>query len=497
MAFHISDGYHKNDELATRQLQSKKQKFGRNLEKYLKQYNEATGIHGVRYLSEKRTIVEKIFWTIVLILSLTSCVFMIYGILNKFDNSPVVVNFLSTDYPIYKIPFPSVTICPKIKSTHHKFNYTDVFDKLVEKGDQVTPETLRNFYYINVLCNEVGGHSVTLMNGNETVDDNFFKIIDELKVEPLIFCKYMEYEYDCSEIFTPTIIDEGICYSFNVLDREELFKEHVRDNVNLCPQISEGFRVFIDNAFNVPRFSRHFLKLPLDQDVAMAVEPQLVLSSEAVNKFSSEKRKCYLRREPYLRHFKMYTQSSCLLECLTNYTLTKCGCAKYTFSIAYLNNKLQFCSLGDNETAICGTGRSDCVQDAEIELKHNEMIRTVSEEVKEGETYCDCKPSCTELTYRVETSQTNWHQSRKMAPSFNHSEDYSYSVLTIYFKVEHFRPMERCELYDLSDLISNFGGLLGLFTGFSVISLVEIIYFLTLRIFCNMRLYGMWSGPTN
>jgi hypothetical protein len=34
---------------------------------------------------------------------------------------------------------------------------------------------------------------------------------------------------------------------------------------------------------------------------------------------------------------------------------------------------------------------------------------------------------------------------------------------------------------------ANSGGLLGLFTGFSVVTLVELLYFATLRLFCNLR----------
>jgi amiloride-sensitive sodium channel len=74
---------------------------------------------------------------------------------------------------------------------------------------------------------------------------------------------------------------------------------------------------------------------------------------------------------------------------------------------------------------------------------------------------------------------------------------YHFSVLSLYFKRDHFIATERNELYGITDLISNFGGLLGLFMGFSLISYVEIIYFLTLRIFYNEKLFGHWSGQAS
>jgi amiloride-sensitive sodium channel len=135
-----------------------------------------------------------------------------------------------------------------------------------------------------------------------------------------------------------------------------------------------------------------------------------------------------------------------------------------------------------------------------------------------GKTFCDCKPSCTQLTFNVETSHSDFyfreyfktvHQqyftdntyvSQLCSPTIHfcclHSSSH-WSVLEIYFKEEQFITKERNELYGTSDLISNLGGLLGLFTGFSLISLAEIIYFLSLRIFCNDKMYGRWSGPPN
>ena len=41
---------------------------------------------------------------------------------------------------------------------------------------------------------------------------------------------------------------------------------------------------------------------------------------------------------------------------------------------------------------------------------------------------------------------------------------------------------ERDELYSLVDIISNIGGLLGLCMGFSMLSAVEILYFLGLKL---------------
>lgn len=68
--------------------------------------------------------------------------------------------------------------------------------------------------------------------------------------------------------------------------------------------------------------------------------------------------------------------------------------------------------------------------------------------------------------------------------------------ITIFFKEMQFITSERNELYGSTDFLANCGGLLGLFTGFSFLSLVEILYFLSLRLMCNFKRHGRhyWSA---
>lgn len=59
--------------------------------------------------------------------------------------------------------------------------------------------------------------------------------------------------------------------------------------------------------------------------------------------------------------------------------------------------------------------------------------------------------------------------------------------LSISFKEKQFITSRRSELYGQTDFLANCGGLLGLFMGVSLLSIVEIIYFCTLRLCCNLR----------
>ncbi|RZC36262.1 ASC domain containing protein, partial [Asbolus verrucosus] len=116
--------------------------------------------------------------------------------------------------------------------------------------------------------------------------------------------------------------------------------------------------VLVHSSFNVPRLSKNYFRVPVNKEVVVAVEPELIVTSDAVKNFGPKERKCYLKSERFLRHFKVYTQVNYLLECLTNYTLNKCGC-------------VTFFMPRDNETAICGTGSADCVDEAESRNLNN------------------------------------------------------------------------------------------------------------------------------
>ncbi|RZB40383.1 ASC domain containing protein [Asbolus verrucosus] len=417
MRFNVSHFYKKDKKLVSEPTPSKKRSFIENTKKYFKEYSEVTGIHGLRYLTETRSIFE----------------------------NPVVISFSTKDTPIYEIPFPAVTICPESKYKIEKFNYTDIYYKLINENETISDENLRNFEYMSLLCKGENGKTI-LKNSFKTVGDDFFEVIDKLKPDLFVVCSFMGFWQNCTELFTPIVIDEGVCYSFNMLGRSEIFREDViydknfynvtspsdnycydagyadnagiytyprralvsgadnslditlfhnpNDTDYICSQFLEGFRVMIHSPLDMPRLSKHYFRVPLDRAVVVAIQPNLIATSDSIKKYSSETRNCYTSTERRLKYFKVYSQSNCMLECQTNYTLNMCGC-------------VNFFMPRDNATAICGGANTACLKNADAALKINDLTSKISGGVESYKSSCDCKPSCTELTYSLETSQSN------------------------------------------------------------------------------------------
>ncbi|KAF2886730.1 hypothetical protein ILUMI_19443, partial [Ignelater luminosus] len=248
--------------------------------------------------------------------------------------------------------------------------------------------------------------------------------------------------------------------------------------------------ILLHNPVEMPRVSQNYFRAPLNQEVVVAIEPDMMTTSEGLKDYSPNSRHCYFANERQLKYFKIYTQRNCEVECLTNYTLKQCGCVSYHMP-------------HDEATEICGTGSTTCIYQSEVAMLAREIEADIerfeSEDYSDDTDRCNCLPSCTSVSYNAESSQADFNWQRVfMAYKANFSEfpGVQMTRVTIFFKEQQFITSERNELYGPVDFLANCGGLLGLFIGFSFLSVMEIFYFLTLRLICNVRMYGrhFWSA---
>lgn len=62
--------------------------------------------------------------------------------------------------------------------------------------------------------------------------------------------------------------------------------------------------------------------------------------------------------------------------------------------------------------------------------------------------------------------------------------------VNVRFKASSFLPLKRSPTYTYTDFIASCGGLFGLFMGMSLLSIIEIFYFFTIRI-CSRKKYSV------
>ncbi|KOB70726.1 putative pickpocket [Operophtera brumata] len=157
--------------------------------------------------------------------------------------------------------------------------------------------------------------------------------------------------------------------------------------------------------------------------------------------------------------------ANCEMECLSNFTYTRCGCVHFGMPLELVTIAIQ---SGMNSDA---GNYSDALDEA-----------------REVSSRCKCLPACTSIEYEAETSQADYdwraiYRAYRLNITDEMSE-LSFARVMIFFKEAQFITSRRSELYGQTDFLANCGGLLGLFMGFSILSVAEILYFLTLRLCC-------------
>ncbi|XP_055846694.1 pickpocket protein 28-like [Episyrphus balteatus] len=320
---------------------------------------------------------------------------------------------------------------------------------------------------------------------------------------------------NCKDLFDPVLTEDGICFSFNLIKSEnyqselnnfenndrkidwdlehgyneealyslEAFPFHavgagitesfvlnptdkIEDEDNKCRTYSQDFKLIVQTPGEVPQVKKNFINIPFDQDILLSIKAQIMKTSEGLRHYTPERRQCYYQYERFLRYYTKYTQASCELECLANQTLAKCGCVKFSMPRALSH-------------PICGWKKSSCAdQVANNFVSWKFMAKTKGF----GESACTgyCLPTCFDIKYKAEIEL--------QAPRDGGTNTlFRLTSLTIKFEEDVVNGLIRTELYSITDFIANCGGLLGLFMGVSILSLVELVYFFTVRLLLNLK----------
>ncbi|XP_073985653.1 pickpocket 26 isoform X2 [Rhodnius prolixus] len=490
---------------------------------HFQDYCASTSIHGVKYLGEEeRPLAERIWWLLVFIICLSGNFFLIGKVWIKWHESPVIVSFAETTTPVWQVPFPAVTLCSETKSRSTLFNFTDAVNRNLT--EEIDGEMFNKMSDVSLLCD----NHVIVENGSLTTNESTIEFLFEVAPpfeDTVHICKWKgPATQNCSHLFTPIITDEGVCFSFNMLPTVELFrgqgipyfedngyrtegwtleggyppdapldtyphraltagakaglifvmKAMWKDADYYCKGPVQGFRVLLHNPAEVPSVGERYLRAPLRQEIVASIQPKIMTTSKGLRSYSPDRRQCYFPSERYLAHFKVYTQRNCELECLTNYTLKKCGCVGLHMPRS-------------ESVKICGGGSKECMLEANDLLRRYEIESSYKETKQET---CDCLPACTSIQYDAETSQADFEVEnvfRSYNDNLTEIVGSSMARVSVFFKDMQFTTSRRSELFGLVDFLANCGGLLGLFCGVSLLSLVEIIYYVTLRLWGNMK----------
>jgi hypothetical protein len=146
---------------------------------------------GIKYLTDKKLHwSEKLFWAIALTISIIACILLILDSFRKWQAAPVIVSFSEKFMNIWELPFAAITICPVAGTMplNEIFNSSD----------------LSRFSRETALKNFTGSVETRITNA-----------------------KWRNDNISSSELFTEIATEEGFCWTFNMLNFQDLFEEDV------------------------------------------------------------------------------------------------------------------------------------------------------------------------------------------------------------------------------------------------------------------------------
>lgn len=480
----------------------------------IREYLLSSSLHGLRYIGTTTlSVFERVFFGLSFIIVIFLAGYFISNVYQKWRETPVIIGLDPVSTNIKDIPFPAVTICnmnqvrkdfaARLKSRKDKV----ILDSICTQGDGLDNEDANiegKWSYIRDF----------LLNSSQPCED---MITD---------CKFGMQNFDCDKSFSSVLTDEGLCCSFNAVHPRLLFKEFEKNeyvdefvhedveymtwtpekgyaktsqtpypapvpgpgsnmgltlilnadvaNYYCSSTSSSGFKVLLHSPIETPKVANYGFFIATGLETKVVISPKISESSDLIRKIPIQQRQCIFANEANLSYYNIYSKKNCEMECSSKLTEQSCNCTLY-----FMPRKF------NNGSKICNRKKASCYEQILYNIAYSHP-----------EYSCNyCLPACFEINYGREISSARLGTGgfltvQKISPR---SADYiqnNLAIIHIFFIDNAYGGFTKSELIGFTEFLSNTGGLLGLFMGFSVISLIEIIYFLSLRPYCASNRNG-------
>ncbi|XP_075213735.1 sodium channel protein Nach-like [Lycorma delicatula] len=431
-----------------------------------KEFFEKSTLHGVRYIAESgRPFYERFMWFTLTTLGTVTALMIIFSLWEKFQSNPTITG-LDTDFHNWDVPFPAITLCPS-----NSVNETQLDEYVRKQWGEDLPEEKMNYYkeYIAqiVLLSYNNFQNIDKFVGDKSLpQDNFKQILSEVRIscDDLAYdCEWKDMEFSCCDAFLPIRTENGFCYSFNsqqaqleaYTDLKKVSDESVQYIYETDSTWSLVFSLRTKNDNHVKIFIHSWEETPnLDMDPQLVWMHQIcrvffsskhTYTTDDARQLSAKQRRCIFHDEIKLLTHPRYSYSACMTQCRMETARKLCGCVPNFYKEIEGFTLCNLTGLGCISVHLSNLGRG---------------------------LNCPCELGCENTVYEVE----------KLVDSVEADEP-----LHVGFGSWPMVRYKREVLFGWVDLLVSFGGIAGLFLGFSLLTAVEIIYYFTMRALCMVH----------
>uniref|UniRef100_A0A1I8M9E3 Amiloride-sensitive sodium channel n=1 Tax=Musca domestica TaxID=7370 RepID=A0A1I8M9E3_MUSDO len=452
---------------------------------YWQQYCEKSTIHGVRYIYDPSLrSIERLIWSALVITCVTlTCI--AYGMLaERYSAQKLQTVVENSQYPVYQIPFPAVGVCPNNHINWNRFeaakatflppnadhNVVEVFTSFVGSMESLAFGQFDSFA-------EMDDVNLELLDGIDITNLTQFMTIRCEDIFVKGNCYWRRVPFDCCSMFVVEKTEHGYCFVFNsILSKasQQLKEKHGAKfypfhNSKAGQGSGLGFQIKMDNSMKrnesklddtitilikrPEKLSNNGYTISAGTETYVIIRPEITESSKDIRPLKKEQRNCFFEDENALQSYNVspvverdLILNNCVNVCHEEHLRKYCNCTLPQF---FLN-----------------TDASD-IFSYDKRLEEDAYFSSA----KPGMT-CSCLIPCNIIEYY--TSLTTLPLT---APT-NSTEEQYYKV-DVHYQSEVVIKYRTSLEFTSIDLIANFGGIFGLCLGASMVSAVELLYYLT------------------
>ncbi|XP_060655313.1 pickpocket protein 28 [Drosophila nasuta] len=471
-----------------------------------------TGLHGLKFVGDATlSIWERSFFLIAFVVAFVLTFQLISNIYAKWNSTPVIIGISPHATSILRVPFPAITICNMNQAQRSKvFQYRDgsqesdllkvLCSDEMEDTEETTDAEKLTFYAS--LANNTLKISEFVTNHSQTCE------------QMLRYCRFSAIEYKCLELFRPIVTDEGLCCVFNFLPPERLYKRQGRNlssrlgnesvpwdpeigypkdlpnryyprpavgsgitmgfSVVLDAQLNEyfcsstngpGFKLLFHNPITTPDMKDEGLVVGIGYEMNFRLEVSRSEAMPSIRSIAINSRQCIFMDERKLLYHNHYSRRNCENECYAKFLYEACACIPHKYPHIYRN------------ASVCTVGDTICIRRA-MRLENAAQAAKCRKQ---------CLPGCFDLSYLADAlyfplAKRDFRIANSLVASMNKSYLLdNIAVVNLYYRESAYYGSMKNVYIGLTEFLSNIGGVMGLFMGFSVISLAEMFYFLILK----------------
>lgn len=322
---------------------------------------------------------------------------------------------------------------------------------------------------------KLANFDINNLNELTSVDQNVFEIDDYLKILMRISKKFTHNITLSSTsqpfYFEQTIVDDvGLCYTFNsrispyltpnyLLATEKKFKENNLQVVNfydgdataVTQNIINNVNIITHGPNDVPSSLLKILNTNPNRQgySSLLMKPIIIRSEENTKNLFVFQRKCKFTTESSSKYFpQLYTEDLCRLECRMKKFKTLCNCMPFFY--IHIKNDRQ-----------CDKRGLQCI------YENRKIIETLQYEE------CGCFKNCDDTKFLLQSlNRMFWFHDSRVSWTIRQS------------KITYQRKL----IYGFIEALVQTGGNLGLFIGTSLLSFIELFYFIYLAIFRHIAM---------